>query len=131
MTGVSEARAGVFDAAVLAEFVGRLFGAVGVSSEAASLVARSLVDADLSGQASHGVMLVDMYLDRLRHGSVSPGETGEIVSDRGGAVVIDARNGLGQLVGDKAMAVAIKRARQHGSGVVAVRHSFHFGVARR
>jgi hypothetical protein len=46
-------------------------------------------------------------------------------------VVIDARNGLGQLVGEKVMALAIERARKHGSGVVAVRHGLHFGVARR
>lgn len=119
------------DATDLARFVGRLFVAAGLSDRAAGLVADSLVDADLAGQASHGVMLVDMYLDRLRHGSVSARETADIVSDRDGVVTLDAGNALGQLVGDQAIALAVERARLHGTGVVAVRHGFHFGVARR
>ena len=43
-----------------------------------------------------------MYLDRLRQGSVSTCESGEIVVDRGSAVVLDARHALGQLIGDQA-----------------------------
>ncbi|SEE70730.1 Malate/lactate/ureidoglycolate dehydrogenase, LDH2 family [Rhizobiales bacterium GAS188] len=129
--GGTDFDAGSLDAGALAALVGRLFRAVGLSEKAAALVAETLVDADLSGQPSHGVMLVDMYLDRLRRGSVSPREEGEIVVDRDGVVVLDAQNGLGQLIGDQAMALAVERARLHGSGIVAVRHGFHFGVARR
>ena len=57
-------------AAELSEFVARLFNAVGVPDQAAAAVADGLVDADLEGLASHGVMLVDMYIERLRKGSV-------------------------------------------------------------
>ena len=53
--------------------VGRLFVAAGLSEEAACTVASGLIDADLEGVSSHGVMLTDMYIDRLRHGSVSTG----------------------------------------------------------
>lgn len=119
------------DAADLAGLVARLFAAAGLSEKAARLVAESLVDADLAGQHSHGVMLVDVYLDRLRHGSVSTWEEAQIVSERDGAVVLDARHTLGQLVGDQAIGIAVEHARKHGTGVVAVRHGFHFGVARR
>jgi LDH2 family malate/lactate/ureidoglycolate dehydrogenase len=120
-----------FEAAVLAHFVSRLFVAVGVSDRAATLVADSLVDADLAGQASHGVMLVDMYLDRLRSGSVGRQEAAEIVLDSDAIVVLDAHNALGQLVGDQAIAIAVERARLHGVGAVAARNGFHFGTARR
>ena len=41
-------------------------------------------------------MLMDMYLDRIRSGSVSTEEAGTIVSDQGAAVVLDARHALGQ-----------------------------------
>ena len=118
-------------AAKLAVFVARLFVATGLSARAAEAVAGGLVDADLEGLASHGVMLVDMYIERLQAGSVSKKTTGAIVSERQGAVVLDAGNALGQLTGDQAMNIAIGKARQFATGVVTVRHGFHFGAAGR
>jgi LDH2 family malate/lactate/ureidoglycolate dehydrogenase len=118
-------------AEALSALVARLFMAAGIPQNAARTAADALVEADLEGVASHGVMLVDMYLDRIRNGSVSPDEAGVIVSDRGAAVVLDARHALGQLTGDQAVAIAVERARRHGVGIVAVRHGFHFGTARR
>lgn len=115
----------------LAALVTRIFVAAGVPQQAARTVAEGLVDADLEGLASHGVMLTDMYLDRIRKGSVSTKEAATIVSDREAAVVLDAGHALGQLTGHQAMALAIERARCFGAGIVAVRHAFHFGTARR
>ncbi|MEJ2378068.1 MAG: Ldh family oxidoreductase [Pseudolabrys sp.] len=118
-------------AAELAALVDRIFIAAGMSGKAAAAVAEGLVEADLDGLPSHGVLLVDMYIARLRAGSVSPRESADVVSDRGGCVVLDAGNAFGQLTGDQAMNIAIARAGQHGAGIVAVRHGFHFGAAGR
>lgn len=118
-------------ASELAAFTARLFTAVGVPEGDAATVAEALVQADLEGHPSHGVMLVEMYIDRLRNGSVSPTARPTIVSERHGAVVVDAKHVLGQLSGDYAMSLCIERARQFGAGVTAVRHGFHFGTARR
>ena len=115
----------------LAAFVAALFAAAGVSPAAAARVAAGLVDADIEGLSSHGVMLVDMYVERLRRGSVSAREAGSIVSERDGAVVLDAGHALGQLTGHQAMAIAIDKARTFAAGIVAVRHGFHFGTAGR
>ncbi len=115
----------------LSALVARLFSAAGIPQGAARTAADALVEADLEGVASHGVMLVDMYLDRIRKGSVSAEQAGVIVSDQGAAVVLDARNALGQLTGDQAIGIAVDRARRFGVGIVAVRHGFHFGTARR
>jgi LDH2 family malate/lactate/ureidoglycolate dehydrogenase len=115
----------------LQALVARLFVAAGLPANAARIVAGGLVEADLEGLASHGVMLTDMYVERIRRGSVSTKQTAEIVSDRAGAVVLDAGHALGQLTGDQAMAIAVERARRHAAGIVAVRHAFHFGTARR
>ena len=115
----------------LSALVARLFAAAGIPDRAARTAADALVEADLEGVSSHGVMLVDMYLDRIRNGSVSKEEAGVIVSDRGAAVVLDARHALGQLTGDQAIKIAVERARSHGVGIVTVRHGFHFGTARR
>jgi LDH2 family malate/lactate/ureidoglycolate dehydrogenase len=46
-------------------------------------------------------------------------------------VVLDAQNALGHLTGDQAIKLAVERARRFGIGIVAVRHGFHFGTARR
>lgn len=118
-------------AANLSEFVARLLSAAGLSSAAAATVARGLVEADLEGLPSHGVMLVDMYVDRLLKGSVSRNETASVISERQGAVVLDAGHALGQLTGIRAMTIAVDKARRFAAGVVSVRHGFHFGTAGR
>ena len=85
----------------------------------------------MRGIPSHGVMLVPMYLDRLRAGSVSPWEEAEVVDQHGAITVLDARHALGQLTGDQAMGLAVERSREYGVGVSVVRHAFHFGGAYR
>src|SRR5487761_1677191 len=122
---------GLVAADELSALVARLFVAAGLSTDAAQNVADGLVDADLEGVPSHGVMLTEMYLGRIRQGSVSTREAATVVSDHGAAVVLDAGHALGQLTGDQAIALAIERARRFGAGIVAVRHAFHFGTARR
>ena len=115
----------------LAGLVARIFEAAGMSAKAAAIVAQGLVDADLEGLPSHGVLLVDLYVDRLRAGSVSTRETASLVSENGCVVVLDAGNAFGHLTGDQAIDIAVERAKAHGVGIVAVRHGFHFGAARR
>jgi len=109
----------------------RIFEASGVSSQAAEVVAQALVEADLCGQSSHGLMLLDMYVDRIKAGSVSLNERASIISDNDATMVLDAGNALGHLTGDQAMDLAVERAKKYGVGIVAVRNGFHFGVARR
>jgi LDH2 family malate/lactate/ureidoglycolate dehydrogenase len=118
-------------ASELGALVARIFVAVGIPQDNARIVAEALVDADLEGQSSHGVMLVDMYVDRIRAGSVSASTEAITVSDSGIAIVLDARNALGHVTGDQAMRMAIERAHKFGAGIVAVRHGFHFGTACR
>jgi LDH2 family malate/lactate/ureidoglycolate dehydrogenase len=115
----------------LRAFVTDLLAAAGVSRAAAAEVATGLVEADLAGLASHGVMLLDMYIERLRQGSVTTAEAATCVSERDGAVVLDAGHALGQLTGRQAMAIAVEKAKRFAAGIVSVRHGFHFGTAGR
>ena len=115
----------------LKEAVTSTFDAAGLSAHAASTVAESLVDADRRGIPSHGAMLVPMYVDRLRQGSVTMGEEAEVVLDAGAVAVLDAHNALGQLTSDQAMDLAVSKAKAHGLGAVTVRRAFHFGGAFR
>lgn len=101
----------------------------GVAVADARLTAAALVEADLQGVASHGCMLLPMYVERLRAGSVNPAPALRIIEDRPALVVLDADHGLGQVSSARAVDIAVERARQHGTAIVAVRHGFHFGAA--
>jgi LDH2 family malate/lactate/ureidoglycolate dehydrogenase len=115
----------------LVNFMAKLFAATGLPVAAAETVASGLVEADLEGLSSHGVMLADMYIERLQAGSVSKNTAAVVVSERQGAVVLDAGNALGQLTGNQAMSLAVEKAGQFAAGIVSVRHGFHFGTAGR
>jgi LDH2 family malate/lactate/ureidoglycolate dehydrogenase len=118
-------------AGALAQAVAAIFSAAGVNPADAAIVAADLVAADLEGVASHGAMLVPMYLDRLLSGSISKQSAGDVVWNRDGAIVLDAGNAFGQLTARQAVALAVARAREVGLAAVAVRNAFHFGTAGR
>jgi LDH2 family malate/lactate/ureidoglycolate dehydrogenase len=118
-------------AAKLQPFVAALFRASGLSEAAAATMAEALVEADLSGLPSHGVMQGEVYLARLKAGSLIPAEKAEIAVDRDSVVVLDAHYMLGHLAANHGVAVAVERAKRFGAGIVAVRNGFHFGAAGR
>src|SRR5258708_33948593 len=86
----------------LSNFAERLLIAVGTPATEARAVAVALVDADIEGLPSHGMMLLPMYLDRIAAGSVRPAAHGKIVSATGTQNVLCAANGLGQVVARRA-----------------------------
>jgi LDH2 family malate/lactate/ureidoglycolate dehydrogenase len=122
---------GTIAVAALVDAVAAIFSAAGIAPADAAIVAEDLVAADVEGVASHGVMLVPLYVDRIRAGSVSKASAGEVVSDRDAAVVVDAHDALGQLTARQAVALAVERAKRHGLAAVSVRNAFHFGAAGR
>ncbi len=128
MTATTEKRT---SAEALTAFAAGILEAAGTPTHKARLVAQGLVDADLEGATSHGVMLLPMYVDRITNGSVEPAAEPEVVVDFGSVAVMDAHHGLGQPSSEKAMGIAIDKATASGIGAVAVRHAFHFGTARR
>jgi LDH2 family malate/lactate/ureidoglycolate dehydrogenase len=83
----------------------------------------------VEGIASHGVMLVPMYVERMLAGSVSTRTEPTVIRDGGSALVLDAGNALGQLTSDWTIPMLIERASEHGLASVAVRNAFHFGTA--
>jgi LDH2 family malate/lactate/ureidoglycolate dehydrogenase len=69
------------------------------------------------------------YVARLRSGAMRAVTELETVVDGGAVAVLDGRDGVGQVVTDGACSEAVRRARDHGVGIVAVRNSNHFGTA--
>jgi LDH2 family malate/lactate/ureidoglycolate dehydrogenase len=113
----------------LTQFAAAVLAAVGVPAADATLVADSLVTADLWGHQSHGVMRLSWYVNRIRAGVMEAVTTPETVSDTGALAVVDGRDGVGQVLAAHAAREAARRAHTHGVGVVAVRNSNHFGTA--
>ena len=113
----------------LRAFVAAVYSAEGMPGEDAALVADSLVQADLWGHQSHGVLRLDWYRARLLAGTMKAVTRPELVTDAGAIAAIDGHDGVGQVLAMNAMEEAIARAKRHGIGAVAVRDSNHFGTA--
>ena len=103
--------------------------AEGVPAADAGLIARCLVQAELWGHPSHGMLRLGWYVARIRSGVVDPAAKPETVVDHGPLAVLDGREGLGHVLTAHAAGEAVRRAREHGVGLVAVRNSNHFGMA--
>ena len=116
-------------AAPLRAFVAECYLGLGVPQTSAELVADTLVQADLWGHPSHGVMRTFWYGARLRSGATDP--TALPAPDPAPAALslLDGQDGIGQVVAQAAMDRAIRAARSHGIGMVSVRNSGHFGTA--
>jgi LDH2 family malate/lactate/ureidoglycolate dehydrogenase len=115
-------------AATLRTRVAGIFTRLDVPSEDAGIVAHHLVEADLRGVHSHGVIRVPTYVNGLRAGRINPRPNLEVVEDHGGQVVMDGDFGLGQLTAFRANELAIERGKEHGLAAVALRRSTHCGA---
>ncbi len=113
----------------LRAFAAAVYRHAGVPAEDAGLLADCLVQADLWGHQSHGVLRLDWYRARLRKGTMRAATAPELVVDAGAVAVVDGHDGVGQALALRAMGEAIARARAHGVGVAGVRNSNHFGTA--
>ena len=111
----------------LQRYVAAIFAAAGSDAGEAAIIAAHLVEANLAGHDSHGVMRTYKYVDWVRAGQVVPNRHVEIASDRGALIVIDGGFGYGQVIGKEAMEAGAARAQEHGFALVAIRNSGHLG----
>ena len=111
----------------LRDIVTDIFVAASVPVESARIVADSLVESNLVGHDSHGVLRVGSYVQMVDEGRMDP--SGEILTVRESAstALLDGGNGFGQIISHRAMALALAKARDHDQGLVAVRHCGHTG----
>lgn len=111
----------------LEDFTAILFEKAGVPAADARRVAESLVQADLRGVDSHGVVRTDIYLRRLEAGMININGKMNVKSD-GPVTLLDGQNHFGAVVGNKAVELALEATRRHGNAVVGVKGSNHFGT---
>ena len=115
--------------AALEDLARRALQAAGASPAMAASTARALVGAEAQGLASHGLSRVPQYAAHLRNGRANGAAVPAIARERGGAVLVDAHEGLAFPACALAVDEAIRRVREHGVAFAAVTNSHHFGVA--
>ena len=118
------------DFATMERFMQDVLEKVGVPREDAAICAEVLIAADKRGIDSHGIgRLKPIYYDRIKEGIQEPVTNFEIVRDKMATAVVDGHDGMGHVIGKKAMQMAIDKAKVYGMGMVAVRNSTHYGIA--
>ncbi|MEX2500827.1 MAG: Ldh family oxidoreductase, partial [Trueperaceae bacterium] len=105
------------------------FSAMGLSDDDAAICADALLQSELRyhpGQGQ-GVRRLLSYRQRIADGHVDPHARFEIVKESPALALVDAHNGLGSVVGRRAMELACDKAALSGVGTVVVRGSTHYG----
>ncbi len=115
----------------LAELTARVAQALreaGANEAMAQSTARALVLAEAQGLGSHGLSRVAQYATHLRNGRVVGGALPELVRRKGGALLVDAHEGLAFPACELALAQAVAAARECGVAFAGVVNSHHCGV---
>ena len=104
-----------------------IFAAAGSDERECGLAADHLVEANLRGHDSHGIGMIPAYITNLGLGELNLNTKPEIVFDNGSMLVCDGQLGLGQTVAHDALELAISRAKESGSCILALRNAHHIG----
>ncbi len=114
----------------VAEFMEAAFMALGVPEGEAAICADVLIESDKRGIESHGInRFKPFYVDRINNGVQFAKTAFEVVRESPTTAVIDAHHGMGMVASEKAMRMAIEKARTYGMGMTVVRNSTHYGIA--
>jgi LDH2 family malate/lactate/ureidoglycolate dehydrogenase len=116
----------------LRRFVSASLEKLGVPKDDADIGANVLVQADLRGVDTHGVIRFSphaWYVKWLREGSMTARPNIRIVSETASSALLDGDRGMGMVIGHRAMELAIRKAKESGIGMVAVRNSRHYGMS--
>ena len=113
--------------AALRDFAARLLQAGGVGADEAALVGGSLVDANLRGHDSHGVMRIPYYLDAVAKKEVVPGAEFTVLKESVAILAADGHWGFGQTQAHRLTKRLIEKAKQAGVAIGTLIRSSHVG----
>lgn len=104
-----------------------ILAAAGLPEDQAATAAHHLVESNLMGHDSHGVIRIPTYARSLREGNLVPVGNQKTVRETPASLVWDANRSFGIVLCYDAMRSAVERAKQHTFGAVAVHRSGHIG----
>lgn len=111
----------------LRELTAAIFEAAGCALPEAERIATHLVEANLVGHDSHGVIRVPSYVQWLRTGKVFAGRSIQVAVENDVLAVVDGQFGFGQTIGEQGVRLGIEKCARHGVSVIALRNSGHLG----
>jgi uncharacterized oxidoreductase len=111
----------------LTPLVVAIFEKVGAPRDRAEIMARHMVGANLAGHDSHGVILIPTYVERIGRGDVDPKASFVVLDETPTTARIDGHWGFGQVVSERAMELAIAKARQQNVASLTVVRQAHVG----
>jgi uncharacterized oxidoreductase len=104
-----------------------IFERAGASATEAEAISANLVNSNLSGHDSHGVVRIPRYLMWERTENLRYGQSAEVIAEADNFALIDGNKGFGQVVGQQAVDLGIRKATEHGVAIVALRRAGHLG----
>ncbi|MAZ41620.1 MAG: Ldh family oxidoreductase [Cyclobacteriaceae bacterium] len=110
-------------------FTVNLFMKIGCPNDQAIEAANVLLSADLRGVDSHGVARLVGYLRLYEKNRINSKPQLSVVHETPSTAVVDGDAGLGLVAGPYAMRLAIEKAKNVGTGWIAVKNSNHYGIA--
>lgn len=119
----------LFNSKHLYEYISKVLQTTGLSKENSDIVSDSLIYANLRGVDSHGVTRLPIYMKRLTAGAINKNPEISVVKETKTSLLIDGDNSMGQVVGNKAIDLGVKKAKKDGGAFVGINNSNHFGSA--
>lgn len=113
----------------LKKFCTDAFLKFGFNKDECDIIVDVLLTSDLYGIESHGMQRLVRYHKGIEKGLIKIDAKPEIVFETPVSAVIEGNDGMGQLLGHKAMSLAIEKAKKTGMAIVSVRNSNHYGIA--
>ena len=114
---------------LLDKFCMEAFQKFGFNESESRIISDVLLMSDDFGIESHGMQRLVRYHKGIESGLIKVDAKPEIVFETPISAVIDGHSGMGQLLGQKAMEMAIEKAKVTGVGIVSVKNSNHYGIA--
>ena len=111
----------------LKELVSRMFADGGCLLDEAKRIAHYLVESNLAGHDSHGVIRAPIYLSWLASGQVLANQRPSTIFENEAIALIDGQQGFGQTMAEHAMRVGIEKAANHGIAMIGVQNAGHMG----
>lgn len=111
----------------LQKLITEVFIAAGCEPGEAAIVADHLIQANLTGHDSHGVIRTPVYVRWLKEGKVRANQRLAMILETDTVAVVDGQMGLGQSIAQQAMTLGIAKTRKSGVAVIAIRNCGHVG----
>ncbi|MFP6618245.1 MAG: Ldh family oxidoreductase, partial [Pirellulaceae bacterium] len=111
----------------LKQYTHTIFAAAGCSEQEAARVAEHLVEANLVGHDSHGIIRIARYIEWIQEGKVLANQQVKVILENDMLAVLDGQFGLGQSIGEQAVRIGLDKCSAQGISIVGLRDAGHLG----